>query len=211
VPDRASGALLTAPAPYEFTTTDPEEAHAFLRETYVDNTMRIKGDPAGFRMRNTHHELGRFAFRSMSHTMAVEHVAQPLGYVLIGRVQVGRFECESEARTLRAGTQEVFLVAPPDRPYVARWETMRLQLVRVDLPLVAEVAGVEPERLRFTDTQAHSPTAARHLGRTLNYVAETLLTDRVARADPTVVRESGRLLAASVLQAFPNTARREAS
>jgi AraC-like protein len=211
VPDQAPEASLTAPPPFDFTTTDPEEAHAFLRDAYVDNTMRIKGSRDGFRMRNTHHELGAFAFSSLSHTMAVEHVAQPLGYVLIGRVQVGRFECETEARTVRAGAQDVFLVAPPDRPYVARWETMRLQLIRVDLALVGAVAGVDPERLRFTDTEAHSPGAARHLGRTLNYVAETLLTDPVARTDARIVRESGRLLAASVLRAFPNTARREPS
>jgi hypothetical protein len=209
VPDQASGAPLTAPAPFEFTTTDPEAAHAFLRDAYVDNTMRIKGHQDGFRMRNTNHDLGEFAFSSLSHTMAVEHVAQPLGYVLVGRVQVGRFECETEAGTVRAGPQDVFLVAPPDRPYVARWETMRLQLVRVDLSLVGAVAGVEPDRLRFTDTEAHSPGAARHLSRTLNYVAETLLTDPVARSDARIVRESGRLLAASVLAAFPNTARRE--
>lgn len=199
--------MLTASPPAEFTTTDPEEAHQFLRAAYVDNAMRITGSRDSFRMRNRHHDLGAFAFSSLSHTMAVEHVAQPLGYLLLGRVQVGQFECESDGSALRPARQDVFLVAPPDRPYIARWETMRLQLVRIDMALVGEVAGADPASLRFTGTEPVSDAAGRHLGRTLNYVAETLLTDPTARTSELVVGETGRLLAASALEAFPHTGR----
>jgi hypothetical protein len=206
VPDNPASSVLAAPPPERFTTTDPEQAHEFLRRAYTDNVMHIRGDTDGFRMRNTHHDLGPFGFSSLSHTMAVEHVAAPLGYVLVGRVQVGRIECETESRTVRAGPQEVFLVAPPDRPYTVRWDTMRLQLVRVDLSLIEAVTGEPAERVRFTDTLAHSPAAGRHLSRTISYVAETLLTDGGARTDSRVVGATGRLLAAAVLRTFPNTA-----
>ena len=207
--DHRNSTQLIAPSPTAYTTTDPEQAHQFLRAAYVDNTMRITGSQDGFRMRNVHHDLGAYAMSSLSHTMAVEHVAQPLGYLMIGRLQVGRFECESAGRTLRPAKHDVFLVASPDRPYIARWETMRLQLIRIDLPLLGVVSGAEPNRLRFADTEPRSPAHARHLARTLNYVGDSLLTDSGAMASPLVVAQTGRLLAAAALRTFAHTSGRD--
>ncbi len=55
---------------------DPEEAHAFLRAAYVDNSMRITGSSEGFRMCNSNHDLGSVGFSSLSHTMAPDTTLQ---------------------------------------------------------------------------------------------------------------------------------------
>jgi AraC-like DNA-binding protein len=182
----------------EFTTTDPAEAHAYMRAAYVENTMRVGGSTEGFRMRSAFHDAGGFSVSWLSHTMAVEHLAQPLGYVLVGRVLLGRFERETDGEAIRAGTDDVFLVARPDRPYRAAWETMRLQLVSVDL---GGLPGV-PEDLEFASLQPVSAAAGQRLKRSIQYVSSAVLADREALASPLVVSGSTRLLASAVLDAF---------
>ena len=125
----------------EFITADPEEAHAFLREVYTENTMRIAGSRDGFRMRHTATDAGSFSVAVMTHTMAVEHEAQPLGYPLVSRVVRGKIERETDGETVRAGHGDMFLAAQPDRPYTVRWDNVGLQLIRVSPAVLAEVVG----------------------------------------------------------------------
>jgi len=66
------------PMQEEFVTADPEEAHAFMRAVYTENTMRIAGSRDGFRMRHTVAGAGSLSVAVLTHTMSVEHVAQPL-------------------------------------------------------------------------------------------------------------------------------------
>src|ERR1043166_2880957 len=149
----------------DFTTADPEEAHAFMRAVYTENTMRITGSREGFRMRHSVAGAGNFSVAEMNHTMAVEHVAQPLGYPLIGRVLRGRIERETEGQTVRAGRGDMFLIAQPDRPYTVRWDDVGLQLIQVSPAMLAEVAGVgKAGQLRFTGLVPGSPASARTLG-----------------------------------------------
>jgi len=87
----------------DFSTADPEEAHAFMRAVYTENTMRIAGSRDGFRMRHTVAGAGSLSVAVLTHTMSVEHVAQPLGYPLVGRVLRGKIERETDGETVRAG------------------------------------------------------------------------------------------------------------
>jgi AraC-like DNA-binding protein len=194
---RSQGAAPPA-VPSEFTTTDPAEAHAFLHAAYVDNTMRIAGSTDAFRLRHTRRDAGAFAVNWLSHTMAVEHFAQPLGHVLVGRVLVGKLERETDGETLRAATGDVFLIARPDRPYRAAWETMRLQLLRIDL---ADLPGV-PDDLEFTSLQPRSRDGAQQLKRTINYACSAVLDKPDALANPLVVAAARRQLASAVVSAF---------
>src|SRR5215471_15419283 len=118
------------PMQEEFVTADPEEAHAFMRAVYTENTMRITGSRDGFLMRHTVAGAGGLSVAVMTHTMAVEHVAQPLGYPLAVRVLRGKIERETGGETVRAGLGDVFLAAQPDRPYTVRWDDVGLQLIR---------------------------------------------------------------------------------
>jgi AraC-like DNA-binding protein len=195
----------------DFRTADPEEAHAFLRAVYTENTMRITGSRDGFRMRHTVAGAGgltgagTFTVAEITHTMAVEHVAQPLGYPLIGRVRQGKIERETPGDSLRAGPGDMFLAAQPDRPYTVRWDTMRLQLIRVSPAVLAEVAGAgQAGRLRFTRLVPESPASARNLAATVDFIASGLLSSPGAAASPLLIGGATRLLAGAMLTAFPH-------
>lgn len=189
--------------PEDFTTADPEEAHAFMRAVYTENTMRIAGPRAGFRMRHTVAGTGSLSVAVMTHTMAVEHVAQPLGYPLIGRVLRGKIERETDGETMRAGLGDMFLVAQPDRPYTVRWDDVGLQLIQVSPAVLAEVAGVgQAGRLRFTSLAPESPASARHLAATVDFIASGLLASPAAVASPLLMSGATRLLAGAMLTAF---------
>lgn len=191
----------------EFITADPEEAHAFLREVYTENTMRIAGSRDGFRMRHTATDAGSFSVAVMTHTMAVEHVAEPLGYPLISRVVRGKIERETGGETVRAGHGDMFLVAQPDRPYTVRWDNVGLQLIRVSPAVLAEVAGVSKAgRLRFTSLVPESPAGARSLAATVDFIASGLLASPEAAASPLLIGGATRLLAGAMLTAFPHEA-----
>ena len=191
------------PMQEEFVTADPEEAHAFMRAVYTENTMRIAGSRDGFRMRHTVTGAGSLSVAVMTHTMSVEHVAQPLGYPLIGRVLRGKIERETGGETVRAGLGDVFLVAQPDRPYTVRWDDVGLQLIQVSPAVLAEVAGVgEAGRLRFTSLVPESPASARQLAATVDFIASRLLASPEAVASPLLIGGATRLLAGAMLTAF---------
>lgn len=192
-----------APVRSQFTTHDAAEAHAFLCSSYVDNIMRITGSQAGFRMRHRLDDTGKFSVSVMSHTMPVEHTAQPLGYPLIGRVLQGRFRRETAGETLTATSGDVFLIAQPDVSYVASWENVELQMIRVGLGTLAEVADLGPGGLRFASLQPASPGRARHLAATIDYISGALRADPEAVTSPLVLGNTARLLAAAMLSAFP--------
>ena len=191
----------------EFITADPEEAHAFMRAVYTESTMRIAGSRDGFRMRHTAAGAGSFSVAVMTHTMAVEHVAQPLGYPLIGRVLQGKIERETDRETVRAGLGDMFLVAQPDRPYTVRWDNVGLQMIQVSPAVLAEVAGVaKAGRLRFTSLVPESPASARNLAATVDFIASGLLASPEAAASPLLISGATRLLAGAMLTAFPHEA-----
>jgi AraC-like DNA-binding protein len=189
---------------FDFATCDPDRAHAFLRQAYVENTMRITGSLDGFHMRHVHQQTERFSIGTLSHTMSVEHRAQPLGYLLVGRVLHGRFERETDGETLRSGEGDVFVIASPDKPYIARWEAVDLQLTRVDPVALAQVGGAAGAGTpQLTGLQPISPGSARHLIATLDWLTDELLPNPDATASPLIVGSAARTLAAAVLNTFP--------
>lgn len=191
----------------EFLTSDPQEAHAFMRAVYTENTMRITGSQDGFRMRHASTGTDAFSVSTMTHTMAVEHVAQPLGYPLVGRVLQGKIERETDGESLRAGTGDVFLIAQPDRPYTVRWDNVVLQLIQVSPAMLADVAGVCPGgRLRFTSLTPESPASAGNLTASVDFVASELMASPEAAVSPLLTGGAARLLAGALLTAFPHEA-----
>jgi AraC-like DNA-binding protein len=173
--------------------------------------MRIAGSRDGFRMRHTVAGAGSLSVAVLTHTMSVEHVAQPLGYPLVGRVLRGKIERETDGETVRAGLGDVFLVAQPDRPYTVRWDDLGLQLIQVSPAVLAEVAGVgEAGRLRFTSLVPESPASARQLAVTADFIASRLLASPEAVASPLLIGGATRLLAGAMLTAFRHEAGRPA-
>jgi AraC-like DNA-binding protein len=86
---------------------------------------------------------------------------------------------------------------------------LECQTVIVDLSLLAQVAATSSTRapgpIRLTGYQPTSPLAAQHWQRTIEYLRE-MLANAEATAQPLIMGGAARLLAATVLTTFPNTA-----
>lgn len=192
--------------PVDFTTTDPEQAHAFMKEVYVDNAMRIRGSKDRFLMRHTYHEADQFSVAEMVHTMSVEHTSQPLGQLLIGRVLDGSIERRTDGQSVSAVAGDSFLIAQPDRPYTVEWDDVRLQMTCVGSAALAAVAPRAGTPVRFTALEPVSAASARQMNKTVDFVTRDVLTNPAAATSPLVVGSAARLLAATMLNTFPNTA-----
>jgi AraC-like DNA-binding protein len=202
-----AAASVPAHLPAEFVTADPEQAHEFLVKAYVDNTMRIRGAQEGFRMRHHYRAADRFSIGTLRHSMAVEHHADPLGYLLVGRVLGGRIERETAGETVRAAVGDVFVVADPAQPYVVRWDDVDLELTRVDSTLLAAVGGgAEGRPVRLAGLRPTDPAAGRRLAGVLDWAATGVFANPEAAASPLVTGGAGRLLAAIILTTFPHVA-----
>ncbi|MGX7827339.1 AraC family transcriptional regulator [Actinokineospora sp. 24-640] len=181
-----------------FTTTNPDEAHAFMREAYVENTMRIRGGRDRFRMAHSFREAGPLTLSTLTHSMAVEHRALPLGRLILARVLEGRIERDTGGESVRAGRDDVFLVAPPDRPYIVRWDDVVLQLVSIEDSAIADLGGTT----RFTSHQPVSTAAARLCVSAIDFLTDEVLPNPAA--GPLVLDNAARTLCAAVLAAFPS-------
>jgi AraC-like DNA-binding protein len=187
----------------EFVTDEPERAHDFLRATYVDHTMRITGNTEGFRMHHTHRDAGQFSIDTLAHTMAVEHDNEPLGFLLVGQVIRGQMEREARDATLRLGPGDTFLFSSPDTAFTVRWDTIEMRLTRINLDALGVPTRNTPPR--FFGLQPTTPANGRYLASVLNYLADDVVTNHDAIAQPLVVAETTRMLATSVLTSFAHT------
>ncbi|MEU3460375.1 helix-turn-helix domain-containing protein [Streptomyces sp. NPDC006733] len=108
------------------------------------------------------------------------------------------------------GPGELMVLAQPGQPYRAAPQQICGRTVLIDRGVLQEVAGTAagttPGPVRFTGYRPHSPAAARWWKRTVDYLADDLLGDPEAAAQPLLVANAARLLAGAALATFPNTA-----
>ncbi|MER6347352.1 helix-turn-helix transcriptional regulator [Streptomyces sp. NPDC001595] len=111
------------------------------------------------------------------------------------------------------GPGDMVLFAPPELPYSGRICTARYNITMLDPALLDQVAATGPEQrskpVRFTGHRPVSAAAERHLKDTIVYLRDHVLADPAIADEPLVASTSSQLLAASVLAAYPNTARAE--
>ncbi|WP_170208533.1 AraC family transcriptional regulator [Micromonospora pisi] len=194
------------PAQSVFTTTKPEEAHAFSCAQYAEAAVRFRGSREAFRFRHTYRSAGRFAIATAFHTMSIEGVHEPPERLLVGRVLAGRFECDTMGHTIRAGPGDVFLAARPGEPFTARWDTVHMQIVQIDHTTLAEVLGANPAGppIQLNGHGPVSPAGARLWMDTVDYLATSVLPNPEVARSPLVLANATRALAAAVLTVFPN-------
>jgi AraC-like DNA-binding protein len=194
-----------APWTSSFETTDPREAHAFLRQVYGESTMRVLGDQDAFRMSHVARGAGPLTSATLVQTSTVEHRTQPTGRLVVGHVRRGHVDVPGESSP--AGPGDVLLVGTPNRPRALRSEDVEMHLVQIDQVVVTDLitpAGEGPTI--FTRSRPVSAAAGRHCAGLLEFLARDLLANEDAGASPLLVDQAARLLGAALLATFPNTA-----
>jgi AraC-like DNA-binding protein len=190
-----------------FETHDADAAAQFLADMHTSSRLYVNAGNPAVRMEQT--GLGGQAtlFRA-TFTMRYTVQGSPLGVIPIGRVRTGTVTY----RTGREGTDskqsDVFIATFPDRDWYSAVDGADLDAAYLDPALLAEVADGQPQggpALRFTGYRPISATAARTWSHTFDYVktaTETLPADTA----PLLTNSLARLLAATALTVFPNTA-----
>jgi AraC-like DNA-binding protein len=134
---------------------------------------------------------------------------EPLDSLIIVQIDSGRMERECGDVSERFLTGDVFVDAEPTLPATLRMLGVEAQTVMLDLAVLAQVAAASPGRvpgpIRLTSLQPRSALAALQWQRTVTFLRD-LLANTEAVAQPLIRGNAARLLAATVLATFPNTA-----
>lgn len=185
----------------EFTTTDPDVACELMSAAYVDNTMRFSGSMENLRLQHVRYDLGPVRLDSLCHTLTTDYAAGPLGCLQIGRVLDHTVTYETDGDVQHFGAGEVFLAAQPDKSFTARVDQARLQMIGLDLPLLAEVTEEPPlDAVRRFRADALPAAQAGFWQRAVTYATSTL--SRPGAEAPLVLDALRRLLASAALTAF---------
>ena len=188
-------------------TADPDEAHDYLRATYVNHAVRLDGSRERFRFRHQLTDGGRFFVARNEHSMNCDMDTEPLGYLLMGQLFEGRLRMSAGRAELAPGLGEPY-VLDPAAPLHIRWETFRAGLVKLDLDVVERVAEeitdgrVGP--VRFSLARAVSPELAANWQALVRYLTHEFCRNEAAYGNPLIHAQMMRLLAATALETFPN-------
>ncbi|MFJ8916423.1 helix-turn-helix domain-containing protein [Amycolatopsis sp. NPDC102389] len=196
--------------PVLFETRDHDRWGEYISGVY-GSSIRLGSPKDGLLLRHTRLASTTFAIDDVQ-TVDMTYTVESLPTLTIGRHRAGTFDYRSEGAEHRFGPGEVFLLSKAEGgpPYWLRTPSGGLQGISVPFPVLGQVAATaetrHPEPLRFTDLRPGTRVAAQQLAATIDYL-ETSLRDRPeAMAEPLVAGAAGRMLAATVLNTFPNSA-----
>ncbi len=154
-------------ARYELETTDPEQAHEWLRQTYQDHRPRLSGDRARFRMRLESVGVEAFRVDQCLYTMNLDVDVAPLDALVVVHPREGRLAVQGSGGEVDQGPGGLILFDPL-RPYRAQlWSPIDLQMIRMELGPVQQIAeemtGLPASQVRFELSTPVSASRGRYL------------------------------------------------
>jgi AraC-like DNA-binding protein len=192
----------------EFSTTDAALAIDYLSDAY-GTSFTVGGARDGPLFAHSRLDGGSFALDHLRLPLRLNVRQDPFNSLVVVRLGAGRFERECDGVSERFLPGDVFIDAEPSLPSVLRLFDVEGENVMLDLEVLAQVAATSPTRapgpIRFTGYQPVSPAAAEHWRHTVSYLGE-VLANAEAAAQPLIRGNAARLLAATALTTFPNTA-----
>jgi AraC-like DNA-binding protein len=145
--------------------------------------------------------------------MNLDYHAAPVRRVLVGHVVAGVLRRRTAGQTAVFGPGDVALLKQPGEAYWGRSESALTRTISFEASLLDQVADGLPNRapapVRFTGMAAVSAAAAQRLLATLEFAWELVIGSAAADNEPLVTGSAARLVAATVLNTFPNTAATE--
>lgn len=195
----------------EVHSRDPAEITSYLRRMYGANLHLEPLKPRqGPRLGLDHSRIdtGEFALEDVRHDGDVETRSEGSSNVVVLWTVDGRAESHALDRGGVAGPGRIVLGATSVNPVRVRTRDATMRTVVLGPALLnraaADLASDHPMHVRFDGLEPVTPEAGRALTAARRYVEETVLADD-GLATPLVLAAAGRLLAATVLAAFPNS------
>jgi AraC-like DNA-binding protein len=204
----AQASDISARGRIDFTTTDSGVAIDYFQNAYRTN-MKFSGVRDGQTYAHSRLDAGLFAIDDVRLPLRTGVVLDPFNSLVIVNLHAGRFERECAGVNERFVGGDVFIDADPVLPAILRMFETQLQTIMLDLSVLAQVAASSPTRkpgpIRFTRFQPISRGAATHWKNSVTYLTDLLAHPEPA-AQPLIRGSAARLLAATALGTFPNTA-----
>jgi len=199
--------------PYRFhlETTDLGEACSFMSRVY--GPARISTPDKITLVRLSGRTTGPLRLSQSDLRMTLDFYAAPVRQVLVGYVLAGVLRRRTAGEEAVFGPGDVALLKQPGQAYWGRTESALTRTISFDASLLDQVADGLPNRapapVRFTGMTAVSAAAAQRLRATLEFAWELLAGRSAAEDQPLITGSAARLVAATVLNTFPNTAAAE--
>ncbi len=193
--------------PVVFDSDDVAVTEDFLVRAYT--RMHIGSSTDDFHAHISRGHLGTVTLDRLDIGFDMRYDADQLGKICLCTVESGGLEDHTtDGWTDDFGPGDVVSLAPPDRPYAGKVSNARYTITMFDPALLSKVAtdasGNESVRLR--GYRPVSAAAANQLQATIGYLSSLVRTDYEIGLWPLMVSSASQLLAASVLNAFDNTA-----
>jgi AraC-like DNA-binding protein len=205
-------AEVVAPRWTHFETTDRDEALGFLAEAYGPR-LRMSSGRGDYTMQHTRVATDWFSLDSVF-IKDMEFQMDPPGTVMICQVDGGQVEHEVNGASERFGAGDILLLADPVLSHTLRCHELRSRVVVLDPVLLLSVANAVPASRAvpwsFRGPRPISSVAACHWVITLDYLRHVLANPEATR-HPLVLGQAARLLAATALATFHNSALTDAS
>lgn len=128
----------------------------------------------------------------------------PAGTLVFGRVHTGSVGFRTDRRENWYGAGDVYLACRPGRARTAMVRAGDHEQVVLDVEAITSVAGAD--QVWFTGYQPVSAGLGEGWNTTCTYVRDTVLTAPNIAAQPLLIGNAARLLAAMALTVFPNDA-----
>jgi AraC-like DNA-binding protein len=199
--------LLEPPVRHEFVTRDASEAITYFQDAY-HTSMKFSGVRDGRTYRHTRLESGGVAVDEVHLPLQTGVKLEPFGALVVVNLHDGLFERDCAGVSERFAPGDVFIDADPALPARLRMLDNHIHTIMIELSMLAQVADVTdraPAPLRFSSFQPISRAAGAQWKRAVAFFSDTL-AQREAAAHPLVRGAAARLVAASALATFPNTA-----
>ncbi|MET9262128.1 helix-turn-helix domain-containing protein [Amycolatopsis sp. NPDC004079] len=188
----------------ELDSTDLGRTEEFLSASHAP--LRIGSTSGRSSARITHLVADAVSVGRIELAFETTYDAGPLGRICLCAVDSG----ETEHRVAgwrepeKFGSGELFCVAPPDRPFAGRAAQGRYTVTTLDPALLGHLAGAR-QPVRLLAHRPHNAGAARHLRTAIAHLRDEVLSAPAVSGNLLAVSAASNYLAASVLNAFPNT------
>lgn len=192
------------PQRHEFSTTDPELAREFLNQTYGMQVL-VSNREGMTRLAATVTDAGPFTVSDMTLPGDLTFGITGSDTVSIDTVIAGTVQVDRAKDTNRYQPGDVMLGSWPQASFTSRTHRVRGRALTLPVSLLYTVAGRAPSApLRFVSPRPASAADRTRWTSATGYI-DTLLASPAAAASPLIIGSTARLLAATVLVAFPNS------
>lgn len=183
-----------------------DAAERLLSEAYGRVSMRRRGaDRVGMDLTTT--DLGALRLDRLRMRLEFSADVDPLGAWVFGELLSGTAQYSSGGVTRDYVPGDAVLAAQYDEDYATRVEDADLRVVLVDPAFVDDVAcGPDDDPVRFTGYHATDASSLALFRSTFAFVRRAVVDAPGVDPQPLVTSAAARLLVATALATFPNTA-----